>query len=114
MATLQTSRNQWGTKSLEAALATAFANALKTLDDEAQVNVKALKEVKSESDIRKAAGETFGEEASAAIDAWIKTATVTTAVTTAVTTVVATSGGPGTGAGTGTGAGPGVPGTAIS
>jgi hypothetical protein len=106
MATLQTSRNQWGTKSLEAALATAFANALKTLDDEAQVNVKALKEVKSESDIRKAAGETFGEEASAAIDAWIKTATVTTAVT----TVVATSGGPGTGAGAGTG----IPGTAIS
>lgn len=106
MATLQTSRNQWGTQSLEAALATAFANALKTLDDEAQVNVNALKEVKSESDIRKAAGETFGEEASAAIDAWIKTATVTTAVT----TVVATSGGPGTGAGAGTG----IPGTAIS
>lgn len=106
MATLQTSRNQWGTQSLEAALATAFANALKTLDDEAQVNVNALKEVKSESEIRTAAGATFGEEASAAIDAWIKTATVTTAVT----TVVATSGGPGTGAGAGTG----IPGTAIT
>ncbi len=99
MATLQTEK-------LKADLAAAFAAGLKTLDDEAQVNINALKEVKSEAAIRTAAGATFGEEASAAIDAWIKTATVTTAVT----TVVATTGGPGTG----TGAGTGTPGTAIS
>ncbi len=47
-----------------------------------------------------AASATFADQASTAIDAYIKSGSVTTTVT----TVVATSGGPGTGVGTGTGA----------
>ena len=92
-------------------LTAAFADAMAKFIEETQKYSSGNNDVDVFEIAVTEASKVFGDDASAAIDSWIKTATVTTNVTTAVTTAVVTAGtavaqtGAGTGAGTGTGIG---------